>query len=433
MLYGSIPEPGRVLSAPLTRTRSRSCRCSTATRPTRWWLHVRGRERARAPAVPGRRCGSLTHGRERLLRQARRGLRAGAGPVHRRTASPTGWTCGGRPRSSLGDQQRARCRVAARAGRRARPALSVRCPNPRAKRAAKAGKRAGNPARRSKASGQRPAAADAGTRRRRSCCVAAWRPPAQQAPRAVQAAWWRRATACSAPAYRLGRRARAHRWTRCSRDMTAPRPSHTCLHAGGALRPECAEDSTELERLTGEPGPGRYVSVYANAGHAFVYVGGLRFDTVGRTRAGDTGPNCGEARPEVARLRRRSRGWATWAVQTPALGHDAVVPLSKALRPRSRSWWRSRSRRAAATPTRRALTAGDGLDELAAERRASRRRRRRRPPAALGGTAWGCRRRTGGGAGGVQRGSYVGTGRTGRSPADQRQARGDVGSGRRAA
>ncbi|MEA2323497.1 MAG: peptidoglycan DL-endopeptidase CwlO [Solirubrobacteraceae bacterium] len=32
----------------------------------------------------------------------------------------------------------------------------------------------------------------------------------------------------------------------------------------------------------GEPGPGRWITIYANAGHVFMYVGGLRFDTSGR-------------------------------------------------------------------------------------------------------------------------------------------------------
>ena len=50
------------------------------------------------------------------------------------------------------------------------------------------------------------------------------------------------------------------------------------LHAGGVFG-EYAEGSTELESY-GQPGPGSYVSIYANAAHAFVYIGGLRFDTV---------------------------------------------------------------------------------------------------------------------------------------------------------
>jgi cell wall-associated NlpC family hydrolase len=39
--------------------------------------------------------------------------------------------------------------------------------------------------------------------------------------------------------------------------------------------------SGELARY-GEPGPGRWITIYANAGHVFMYVAGLRFDTSGR-------------------------------------------------------------------------------------------------------------------------------------------------------
>jgi peptidoglycan hydrolase CwlO-like protein len=37
-------------------------------------------------------------------------------------------------------------------------------------------------------------------------------------------------------------------------------------------------DSTSFESW-GEPGPGKYITVYANAGHAYMYVAGWRFDT----------------------------------------------------------------------------------------------------------------------------------------------------------
>ncbi len=36
----------------------------------------------------------------------------------------------------------------------------------------------------------------------------------------------------------------------------------------------------------GEPGPGQWITVYANGGHMYMVVAGLRFDTSGRTRAG---------------------------------------------------------------------------------------------------------------------------------------------------
>jgi hypothetical protein len=85
------------------------------------------------------------------------------------------------------------------------------------------------------------------------------------------------------------------------------------LHGGGAFG-ESAEDSTELETY-GEPGPGRYVSIYANAGHTFMYVGGLRFDTV-EDPAYDTGPNSGRPGPRW-RVSASVPGWSTWTVRHP--------------------------------------------------------------------------------------------------------------------
>jgi peptidoglycan hydrolase-like protein with peptidoglycan-binding domain len=50
------------------------------------------------------------------------------------------------------------------------------------------------------------------------------------------------------------------------------------LHAAGVLhRPE---DSRELMRY-GAPGPGRWITVYANPGHAYMVIRGRRFDTSG--------------------------------------------------------------------------------------------------------------------------------------------------------
>jgi hypothetical protein len=44
-------------------------------------------------------------------------------------------------------------------------------------------------------------------------------------------------------------------------------------------------DSSALARF-GKPGPGHWVTIYANAGHAFMTVAGLRFDTSGRDAGG---------------------------------------------------------------------------------------------------------------------------------------------------
>jgi peptidoglycan hydrolase-like protein with peptidoglycan-binding domain len=56
------------------------------------------------------------------------------------------------------------------------------------------------------------------------------------------------------------------------------------LHGAGLL--SSPEDSTALESY-GEPGPGREVTIYANSEHAFMVVGGKRFDTVALAETGN--------------------------------------------------------------------------------------------------------------------------------------------------
>jgi len=51
-------------------------------------------------------------------------------------------------------------------------------------------------------------------------------------------------------------------------------------------------DSTALSRW-GDAGPGRWISVYANAGHAWMTVAGLRFDTGGLRATGSRWQNTG--------------------------------------------------------------------------------------------------------------------------------------------
>jgi hypothetical protein len=85
------------------------------------------------------------------------------------------------------------------------------------------------------------------------------------------------------------------------------------LHAGGVFG-EYAEGSTELESY-GQPGPGSYVSIYANAVHAFMYVGGLRFDTVEAPEY-DSGPNSGKPGPKW-RVSASVPNWSTWTVRHP--------------------------------------------------------------------------------------------------------------------
>jgi hypothetical protein len=86
------------------------------------------------------------------------------------------------------------------------------------------------------------------------------------------------------------------------------------LHTGGVLG-SGALDSTELARY-GVPGPGRYVSIYANAAHTFMYVAGLRLDTV-EDPAYDSGPNSGKPGPRW-RVSRTVPAWAAWTVRHPA-------------------------------------------------------------------------------------------------------------------
>ena len=57
------------------------------------------------------------------------------------------------------------------------------------------------------------------------------------------------------------------------------------LGGGGLLAAPL--DSSRLESW-GEPGPGRWLTVYANPGHAYAVIAGLRWDTVGDARG--TGP-----------------------------------------------------------------------------------------------------------------------------------------------
>ncbi|HVS29185.1 MAG TPA: peptidoglycan-binding domain-containing protein [Solirubrobacteraceae bacterium] len=55
------------------------------------------------------------------------------------------------------------------------------------------------------------------------------------------------------------------------------------LHGAGLLR--SPEDSTGLESF-GSDGAGQWVTIYANSGHTFMVVAGLRFDTSGASQTG---------------------------------------------------------------------------------------------------------------------------------------------------
>jgi cell wall-associated NlpC family hydrolase len=55
------------------------------------------------------------------------------------------------------------------------------------------------------------------------------------------------------------------------------------LHGAGLLETAMASGGF---MSWGDPGPGQWITIYANGGHAFMTVAGLRFDTSGRTRNG---------------------------------------------------------------------------------------------------------------------------------------------------
>jgi cell wall-associated NlpC family hydrolase len=57
------------------------------------------------------------------------------------------------------------------------------------------------------------------------------------------------------------------------------------LHGGGLISSPMPSGPMES---WGEPGPGRWITVYANAGHAYAVIAGLRWDTAGDTSG--TGP-----------------------------------------------------------------------------------------------------------------------------------------------
>lgn len=50
------------------------------------------------------------------------------------------------------------------------------------------------------------------------------------------------------------------------------------------------ETSGQLESY-GDPGPGRWITIFANAGHTFAYIAGLRFDTVALAETGSRWSN----------------------------------------------------------------------------------------------------------------------------------------------
>ena len=92
------------------------------------------------------------------------------------------------------------------------------------------------------------------------------------------------------------------------------------LHAMGALRSPL--DSSALMGY-GAPGPGRYVTVYANPGHAYMTINGRRFDTSAQWQGGSRW----RAQP------RSARGYMVPAPRRPLRGR----PEDRLLQTRSTS------------------------------------------------------------------------------------------------
>jgi hypothetical protein len=76
------------------------------------------------------------------------------------------------------------------------------------------------------------------------------------------------------------------------------------LHGGGLLSSPL--DSGSFESY-GVPGPGRHISIYANAGHAYMVVDGRRYDTSGLSARGTRWTS--EMRSPAAFVVRHPRGY----------------------------------------------------------------------------------------------------------------------------
>jgi peptidoglycan hydrolase-like protein with peptidoglycan-binding domain len=76
------------------------------------------------------------------------------------------------------------------------------------------------------------------------------------------------------------------------------------LHGGGLLRSPL--DSTGFMSY-GRPGPGRHITIYANAGHAYMVIKGRRFDTSARSETGSRWSN--EMRSSAGYVARHPAGF----------------------------------------------------------------------------------------------------------------------------
>ncbi len=105
-------------------------------------------------------------------------------------------------------------------------------------------------------------------------CAAAGNPAAPGLPSAILRAISAANRIAGLP-YRFGggHRLRGHRLRLLGLDQLR-------LRRAGLL--STTVDSSQLVSY-GPPGPGRWITIFANGGHTFMYVAGLRFDTAGRS------------------------------------------------------------------------------------------------------------------------------------------------------
>jgi len=81
--------------------------------------------------------------------------------------------------------------------------------------------------------------------------------------------------------------------------LSAIAPAYDCsssvehLLYGAGLLPVMFDAPSGTLEFFGEPGPGRWVTLYANADHVFMYVAGLRWDTHNAAGPGDGSPGIG--------------------------------------------------------------------------------------------------------------------------------------------
>jgi cell wall-associated NlpC family hydrolase len=77
------------------------------------------------------------------------------------------------------------------------------------------------------------------------------------------------------------------------------------LHGGGLI--SSPEDSGSLESY-GRSGPGRWITIWTNSGHVYMYVAGLRFDTSAQSSTGGSRWTT-QSRSNAGFIERHPTGW----------------------------------------------------------------------------------------------------------------------------